>query len=318
MKTKSPKWVGIDVDKNCLHVHIRPDSKKFSCPNTPEGITDLVKQVKRSKPMLIVMEASGNMELAVTTALKEAGLQVAVVNPRQVRDFAKATGRLAKNDSLDAGVLAHFAEAIKPPVRPLPEPETQQLEALVNRRHQILEMLTMEKNRLSSAGKNVRSQLEAHIKWLEDELGQLGRQIEKEIKTNQVWSEKNQILQSVQGVGKVLSSTLIANLPELGQLNRWEVAALVGVAPFDDDSGKKNGKRKICGGRSEVRKVLYMATMASLIHNPIIKEYYHRLIGKGKKAKVAIVAAMRKLIVILNTMMKEKTMWERGNFAYAS
>jgi len=314
----NPRWIGIDVDKNNLHVHIRPDAQNFSCPNTPEGITALVKQVKRFKPILIVLEASGNLEMAVTTALKKAGLRVAVVNPRQVRDFAKATGRLAKNDSLDAGVLAHFAEAIKPPVRPLPEPEAQELEALVNRRHQIVEMLTMEKNRLSSAAKNIRPKIEVHIKWLEDELDQLDRRIEKDLKTNPAWKEKDQILQSVKGVGKILSSTLIANLPELGQLNRWEVAALVGVAPFDDESGKKKGKRRICGGRDDVRKVLYMATMASIIHNPIIKEYYNRLIGKGKKAKVAIVASMRKLLVILNTMMKEKTMWERRNFAYAS
>jgi transposase len=305
----SETFVGIDVSKASLDVALRPDNTHWSCGNDDAEISALVKRLRKLRPTLIVLEATGGLEIPVVAALASAALPVVVVNPRQVRDFAKATGKLAKTDSIDAGVLAWFGEALRPEIRPLKDPETQELAALLTRRRQLTDMLTAEKNRLYSAPKRVRKDIKTHIAWLEKRLKDVNNDLNKAIKQSPVWGEYDEILQSTPGVGPVLSVTLLAALPELGTLNRRQIASLAGVAPFNRDSGKFKGKRAIWGGRAEVRSVLYMSTLAAVRCNPIIRSFYQRLIKAGKKHKVAMTACMRKLLTILNIMMKNRTHW---------
>jgi transposase len=266
--------------------------------------------LEKLNPTLVVLEATGGIEMPVAATLAVAGIPIAVVNPRQVRDFARATGRLAKTDSIDAKVLALFAAAVRPQVRPLPDANEQELGDILSRRRQLVEMITAEKNRLRSArSKAVRTHIQAHITWLETELANIDSDLKRIIRESPVWREKDDLLKSVPGVGPVLSTTLLADLPELGTLNRRQIASLVGVAPFNRDSGKLRGKRMIWGGRAAVRTVLYMSTLVATRRNPVIRVFYQRLCAAGKAKKVALTACMRKLLTILNAMLKHGTPW---------
>jgi transposase len=308
----SPIFIGIDVSKARLDVAIRPSGQTESVSNDTAGIEALVKRLSENRPALIVLEATGGVERAVTRALASAELPVVVVNPRQVRDFAKATGQLAKTDRIDALVLARFAEAVRPAVRPLPDELTIELRALIARRRQITEMIVAERNRLSGASKSVRKRIDAHIRWLEAELDRADRDLDQSIRQSPIWQENQELLQSVPGIGPVISRTLLAELPELGQLNRKQMAALVGIAPLNRDSGTMRGRRTIWGGRASVRAVLYMAALVASKRNAIIRAFYQRLRTAGKAPKVALVACMRKLLTILNAMIKHKTRWSEN------
>jgi transposase len=268
-----------------------------------------VEQLQALPPTLIVLEATGGLEVPLTGALAAAGLPVVVINPRQVRDFARATGQLAKTDRLDAQILARFAKAIRPPVRAVPDAQTQALAALVARRRQLIEMLTAEKNRLRLAVRPLQERLQAHIMWLEKELAATNTDLKRTIQGSPVWREKDDLLRSVPGVGPVLVTTLFANLPELGTLSRKEVAALAGVAPFPRDSGTLKGRRTIWGGRAHVRSALYMAALVATRRNPTIRAFYQRLCQAGKAKKLALTACMRKLLTILNAMLTNGTPW---------
>lgn len=309
MRGEEKTVVGIDVSKRTLEVAVRPAAIRWEAENEEKGIEGLVVRLQKLKPDLVVLEATGGLQMPMVAACAAAGLPVVVVNPRQVRDFAKATGRLAKTDGIDAEVLAHFGEAVKPPIRPLPDSETQELGDLLTRRRQLVEMLTAEKNRVHTARKKVRKDIQAHITWLEKRIKEVDTDLSKRVKQSPVWRQKDKILQSVPGVGPVLSLTLLAGLPELGTLNRREVAALVGVAPLNRDSGQHQGARSVWGGRGNVRRVLYMSTMAAIRWNPIIRAFYERLMQAGKKHKVAATACARKLLTILNAMIKTNTAW---------
>ena len=306
--TQMPVFVGIDVSKAQLDVAVRPEGH-FSVVNDEHGLAQLLGQLRAITPTLVVLEATGGMELPLTSALALAGLPVVVVNPRQVRDFAKATGQLAKTDAIDAQVLARFAEAIRPEPRPLPDEQTQALAALVTRRHQLIEMLTAEKNRLASARPAIRQNLRAHIAWLERALQQADTDLAEAIRQSPVWREKDELLRSVPGIGPVLTTTLLANLPELGTLTHKQIAALVGVAPLNRDSGTLRGRRTVWGGRAHVRTALYMATIVATRFNPVIRAFYQRLCAAGKAKKVALVACMRKLLTIVNAMLKHRSPW---------
>ena len=302
-------FVGIDVSKAQLDVAIRPTGEKESFANDKAGIKALVKRLAKIEPTLIVLEATGGYERQVTRALVSADLPVVVVNPRQVRDFAKATGQLAKTDSIDAAVLAHFAEVIRPELRPLPDVVTLELRALTARRRQILEMIAAENNRLAMTSKAVAKRIDAHIRWLEQELERANQELDRAIEQSPIWKENDELLRSAKGIGPVTSRTLLAELPELGTLDRKQISALVGVAPFNRDSGSLKGRRSIWGGRAPVRCALYMATLVATRRNPVIRDFYKRLTAKGKLFKVALVACMRKLLTILNSMIKHKTRW---------
>jgi len=304
-----PFFVGIDVSKDALEVAVRPGGKRWSARNDSSGLDSLVAALQEVQPQAIVMEATGGYEVPVAAILGAAKLPVAVVNPRQVRDFARATGTLAKTDGIDAQVLAHFAEAVRPVCRPLPDAQQQELEALLARRRQLVAMVTMEKNRLRSVLAKVRPRLEAHIDWLEKELAEGDGELREFLQRSPLGREKDKLLQSTPGVGPVLSLTLLANLPELGTLDRHQVAALVGVAPFARDSGLLRGRRAIWGGRAPVRAALYMATLSAVRHNPVLRAFYQRLLAAGKAKKVALVACMHKLLTILNAMLKHRTPW---------
>lgn len=303
-------FVGIDVSKAQLDVALRPPGR-FVVPNDDAGIAQLLERLKATSPTLIILEATGGIELPLTGALATAGLPVVVVNPRQIRDFAKATGQLAKTDALDAQILAHFADVVRPEPRPLPDAQTQELAALVTRRRQLIEMLTAEKNRLASARVIVRTQLRAHITWLEQALDQANTDLAEAIRQSPVWREKEELLRSVPGIGPVLTTTLLANLPELGTLTHKQIAALVGVAPLNRDSGTLRGKRTVWGGRAQVRAALYMAAIVAARFNPVIRAFYQRLCAAGKAKKVALVACMRKLLTIVNAMLKHRTPWRQ-------
>ena len=302
-------FVGIDVAQSRLDVAVRPSGESASFPNDAAGIGALVTWLQARPPTAIVLEATGGYEQAAVIALAAAGLAPACVNARQVRDFARATGRLAKTDRLDADVLAHFGEAVRPPPRPVPDAQAQELVARLTRRTQLLEMLTAERNRRRLAASGVRARLDAHISWLEDELRQLDTDLQKRIQESPLWRAKEDLLRSVKGVGPILAATLIAQVPELGQIGRRQIAALVGVAPFNRDSGKQQRSRAIGGGRAAVRATLYMATLAAIRFNPIFHAYYQHLRQAGKEKKVALVAAMRKLLVNLNAMLHAQTTW---------
>jgi transposase len=305
----APIFIGIDVSKARLDVAMRPSAEKLSVSNDEAGIQTLVKRLSELKPALIVLEATGGLEHSVSGTLGSAQLPVVVVNPRQVRDFAKALGQLAKTDRIDAEVLAHFAEVIRPPLRPLPDKVSLELRALIARRRQLIEMMVAEKNRLSAASKAVRKRIEAHIRWLETELDRADKDLDQSIRQSPIWQEHQDLLRSVPGIGPVVSRTLLAELPELGRLNRKQIAALVGIAPLNCDSGTFRGRRGIWGGRATVRAVLYMAALVASRRNSVIRDFYKRLRDKGKAPKVTLVACMHKLLTILNAMIKHKTRW---------
>lgn len=306
--TRTQVFVGIDVSKAQLDMALRPEGR-FSASNDEAGFAQILERLKAAPPTLVVLEATGGLEIPITGVLAAAGVPVVVVNPRQVRDFAKATGKLAKTDALDAQVLAHFAEVLRPALRPLPDAQTQALAALLARRRQLVEMLTAEKNRLSSAHTPVRTSLRTHIAWLERALSHTDRDLAHAIRESPVWREQDDLLQSVPGIGPVGTSTLLANLPELGTLTGKQIAALVGVAPLNRDSGTWRGKRTVWGGRAQVRAILYMSALTATHFNPVIRVFYQRLCAAGKAKKVALTACMRKLLIILNAMMKHRTRW---------
>jgi transposase len=300
----SPYFIGIDVSKARLDGAGRP-SLTFTQPNDEAGIAAVVALLQPLTVARVVVEATGGWEIPLVAALAAAGISVAVVNPRQVRDFAKATNRLAKNDRIDAAVLAHFAEAIHPEPRPLPEAQTQALDALMSRRRQLLEMRTMERNRLGSCRASaVRADLQAHLAWLDERLHKVERELQDAIEASPVWRAKEDLLRSIPGIGPVACRTLLAALPELGQVTGRQAAALVGVAPYDDDSGQRRGQRHIRGGRAEVRAVLYMAALSAVRHNPALREFRDRLARRGKKAKVILTAVARKLVVLANAVLR--------------
>jgi transposase len=310
-KKKTETFIGIDVSKQQLEVAAHQRDYQFRCANKVSAFGELVAELISWRPALIVLEATGGLETRVVSALHTAGLPVVVVNPRQVRDFAKALGQLAKTDRLDARVLAHFAAAIKPPLRPLKAKEQQELDALTGRRGQLVEILADEKNRRASAASDtVREQIKKHIDWLEDRIAELDKQIKALLQTSPRWQIKDQILQSVPGIGPVASFSLIADLPELGTLNRQQICKLVGVAPLNRDSGQQRGARHIYGGRARLRRVLYMAALTATRHNARLKEFYQRLCANHKPFKVAITACMRKLLAIINVMIRDNTCWK--------
>jgi transposase len=307
--THAERFVGIDVSKAQLDVALRPTGETWSVPHDDAGLDTLVARLQPVTPTIIVVEATGGWEVRVAGALAGAGLPVAVINPRQARAFARATGQLAKTDRLDAQVLARFAEAVRPTPRPLPDEAAQALLALLTRRRQMVDMLTAEKNRLGQAHGSVRAQLRTHITWLERQVTARDTEISTLIRQSPVWRDRDDLLQSVPGVGPVFSTTLMAGLPELGTLSRQQIAALVGVAPLNHDSGTLRGTRTCWGGRASVRTVLYMATLVATRCNPVIRACYTRLRAAGKATKVALVACMRKLLTILNAMLKHRRPW---------
>jgi len=288
---------------------VRPRDETWTVAHDEAGLSALVVRLRALAPTLIVLEATGGLEVALAGALATAGLPVAVVNPRQVRDFARSTGTLAKTDRLDAQLLAQFADAVRPDPRPLPDAQAQELTALLQRRRQLVEMLTAEKNRLTFAARRIRPQLQAHIEWLHKQLAQFDDDLRQLVRASPLWREKDDLLRSAPGVGPVLSTTLLAALPELGRLTRQQIAALVGVAPLNRDSGTLRGRRTVWGGRAHVRAVLYMSTLVATRHNPVVAAFYRRLRAAGKAPKLALTACMRKLLTILNAMLKHHTRW---------
>lgn len=311
----SPIMIGIDVSKAVLDVCDQHRQLVRQFENTESGIIALVEALRALAPALIVLEATGGYEALAVAALARAGLAVAVVNPRQVRDFAKALGRLAKTDGVDAYVLARFAEAIRPPQTVLPDALSQELEALIVRRRQLIEAITAEDNRLTGAHPSVAPDIQAHLVWLRKRLRDIDQDLEKLLRRSPLWQQKVELLRSVKGVGRVTAHTLIATLPELGTLSRRQIGALVGVCPYNRDSGMLRGKRHIFGGRAIVRAALYMATLAAIRHNTVIRAFYQRLRTAGKLPKVAIVACMRKLLTILNAMLRDQQPWQQPHSA---
>jgi transposase len=308
---KSPRsWLGIDVSKQLLEVAVHKSNHHFCCPNDPEKFPALIAELIACRPVRIVLEATGGLERPLLQALQAAGLPVVLVNPRQIRDFAKALGLLAKTDRLDARVLAHFAAAVEPPLRPLKATADTELDALMGRRNQLSDILVAEKNRRGSAAtRAARADIDAHIEWLEQRLKALDKQLKEQLKSCVAWQRKDEILQSVKGIGFVTSVSLLADCPELGQLNRHQIAKLAGVAPLNRDSGKQRGTRRIFAGRAQVRAKLYMATLTAIRCNPVIKAFYQRLVARNKLKKVAIVACMRKLLTIINVMVRDNKCW---------
>ena len=304
-----PLFVGIDVSKDCLDVAVRPTGEAWQVPYDSQGSSDLVDRLGELAPQLVVLEATGGIEMALAGELAASQLAIAVVNPRHVRDFARAAGKLAKTDALDAQVLAHFAEAMRPASRPLPDASSQELRALVARRRQLVEMITAEKNRMRTATRRIRPKVQEHIRWLEESLEGLDQDLGDFMRSSPMWNDKDELLRSTPGVGPVLSMTLLSDLPELGALNRSEIAALVGVAPFNRDSGTLRGKRKVWGGRGQVRAALYMAALVATRYNPVLRDFYQRLCAAGKPKKVALTTCMRKLLTILNVMIKNNRHW---------
>jgi len=312
MSLPTASFVGIDVSKQQLEVAVRPSGETWSVAHDEAGLSALVAQLRALAPALIVLEATGGWEVALASALAAGPLPVVVINPRQVRDFARSTGTLAKTDRLDAQILAQFAEVIRPQPRALPDAQAQELAALLQRRRQLVEMLTAEKNRLTLASRRIRPQLQAHIEWLHKQIAQFDEDLRQLIRASPLWREKDDLLRSAPGVGPVLATTLVAALPELGTLTRRQIAALVGVAPLNRDSGPLRGRRSIWGGRAQVRAVLYMSTVVAMRHNPVVAAFYQRLRAAGKAPKLALTACMRKLLTILNAMLKHHTRWAPG------
>jgi transposase len=307
-----PAFVGIDISKDRLDVYIRPQGESFSEPYTDHGIGSLVKHVVKVNPEVVLLEATGGYETQIVAALAQAKIPVVVINPRQVRDFAKATGRLAKTDQIDAQVLARFAEAIRPEPRLLADEDQRELAALMSRHCQLVEMIAMEKNRTHTTTAIVRGHIEAHISWLRTQLKDVDRQLDDFIGKNPAFQRKVELVKSVPGVGPALSKALVSYLPELGVITRKEIAALVGVAPFNSDSGKHKGKRIIWGGRKHIRSILYMGALVATRYNRVIRTFYQRLLAAGKLKKVALTACMRKMLTILNAMVKTGTPWKEN------
>jgi transposase len=304
-------FVGIDVSKAQLEVYVRPTGERLGVATDEAGITQLLGRLQSLRPHVIVLEATGGYEARVAAALAHAGLPVVVVNPRQIRDFARATGQLAKSDGLDAVVLAHFGEAVAPPVRPLPDAQALALAELVTRRRQLVEMLTAELNRQQQARQRlVQTRLQRHVRWLRSAIAELEDDITRLIRSSPVWREKENLLTSTPGIGDVTAHALIAELPELGRLSRRRIASLVGLAPFIRESGRWKGRRTIGGGRAHVRRALYMATVVAIRYNPPIGDVYRRLVGAGRPKKLALIAAMRKLLTVLNAMLRDGRQWQ--------
>ena len=305
-----PCFVGIDVAKAQLDIALRPSGERWVVPNDASGVATLVDRLQGLHPALIVLEATGGLERLVTSALATVGLPVVVVNPRQARDFARATGQLAKTDALDARALAPCADVIRPTPRPLPDTQTQELRALLGRRQQLIGMRTAEQNRLAGTSGRLTQDIEAHIAWLNTRIATLDDDLETLLRASPLWRENDDLLQSVPGIGPVCARTLLLELPEWGTLTRQQIAALVGVAPLNCDSGTLRGRRMIWGGRAHVRTVLYMGTLVATRFNPQIKAFYQRLLAAGKLKKVALTACMRKLLTMLNAMLKHRTSWQ--------
>jgi transposase len=308
--TEEAVCVGVDVAKITLDVAVSDSEEAWQFANDDEGISQAVRHIAGLKPAGIILEATGHLEMPLAAALQAARLPVAIINPRQVRDFARATGVLAKTDAIDARILALFGVRVRPEIRPLPDKKACEMGSLLTRRRQLVQMLTAEHNRLLQADKDVQPSIESHIKWLEEALSGINDDLEGRIKRSPSWREKDNLLKSVPGVGKVVSSTLLIELPELGKLNRRKIAALVGVAPLNRDSGIMRGKRTVWGGRARLRAVLYMAALVASRRNLIIAAFYQRLVDAGKAKKVALVACMRKLLTILNAMIRTMTVWQ--------
>ena len=303
------RFVGIDVSKDSLDVHIRPEDQQQRFAYDGDGLFALVEMLSQLAPTLIVLEATGGYEQRVVATLAAQQLPVAVVNARRVRDFAKATGQLAKTDRLDAAVLSDFADKLRPAVSALPDESREELRALLVRRRQVVEMITAEKNRQATATKPIRRHIQTHINWLEKRLEEVDNDLSSGIKSSPIWKAKDDILQSAPGIGPTTSTTMLASLPELGSLNRRAIAALVGVAPMNRDSGQWRGRRTVQGGRSSVRITLFMCTLVAIKHNPVIRAFYQRLLAAGKPKMVAITASMRKFLTILNAMVKNNMPW---------
>jgi transposase len=313
MSVESPAarvFVGIDIAQDELVIALRPSGQCWAVPNTPTAWADLAQTLTVQHPECIVLEATGGLERPLTTALAAAGLPVAVVNPRQVRDFARAIGRLAKTDALDAHVLAHFAAAVAPEPRPPLDAAAQVLDAVVDRRRQLRDMLVAERNRLRQADPVVRPGIERHVEWLERELEAIEKDRDERVAQDPIWQAKVQLLQSVPSIGPAIATTLLARLPELGTLGRKEITALVGLAPHSRDSGTMRGRRRIWGGRSDVRAALYMGAVNGLRWNPTIQAFYARLKAAGKPPKVALTACMGKLLRILNHLVATNQEWD--------
>ncbi len=309
MNENTEIFVGIDISKDTLDLGFRPSGQSVSLAHDEVGITEVMHRLSEAKPQLIVLEATGGLELDLATRLMVAGLPVVVVNPRQVRDYAKATGQLAKTDRIDALVLADFSRAIRPKVRPIKDAATRELDDLVTRRRQLVEMRVQESLRLARASKAQHKSLKRHIAWLDKRIAELDAELTRRLRTSPAWRAKDDLLRSIPGVGPTTSATLLAQLPELGTLDRKAIAALAGVAPLANDSGQHRGKRRIWGGRAEVRSVLYMSTVTAIRWNAAIKAFSDHLKAAGKPAKVVIVACMRKLLSIMNAMLKSNSPW---------
>lgn len=305
-----PVFVGIDVSKKHLDIAVLSSGERWQTDNTAEGIEKLVKMLSQIEPTLIILEATGGFEMEAVGAIAAKGLPVAVINPRQARDFAKSIGRLAKTDKIDAQMLARFGEAVKPEPYSMPSEAAIELQGVLVRRRQLIEMLVAEKNRMYMAHKVVKPRLKEHIAYLQRELEELDQELKAQLQQSPIWREKDDLLRSVPGVGAVTSTTLLAELPELGKLNRKEIAALVGVAPFNCHSGNMRGKRAIWGDRAGIRHTLYMATLSASRCNPIIRDHFNQLVHQGKPSKVALVACMQMLLPILNAMMRSMTSWQ--------
>ena len=301
-------YIGIDISKDSLDVAVHASDQRWQFVNDDAGIASLCQLLAKLKPVLIAFEATGGYEFPLYVALDAASLPAVPVNPRQVRDFARSMGKLAKTDAIDARVIAQFA-SVNPELKPKRIADTQELKEAVTRRKQLLEMVIAERNRLRGAREARRTRIEAHIAWLKCEIADIDRELKDEIKKDPVWCEKDNLLQSTPGVGPTLSAALISQLPELGTLNRREIAALVGVAPLNRNSGKMHGRRTIWGGRASLRAVLYMATLSATLHNAVIRCFYERLCSVGKSKKLSLTACMRKLLTILNSMLKHHTPW---------
>jgi transposase len=304
-------FIGIDVAKDRLDAHVRPGGEAFAVARDGEGVAALVERLKESGPQLIVLEATGGFEQVVAAGLAGAGLPVVVVNPRQIRDFARALGRLAKTDRIDAEVIALFAERVRPELRPLPDDQARELDELVTRRRQVIEMMVAEGNRARRlTSRRLQKRIAHHQAVLQKELTEIERELDDTIRKSPIWRETEDLLKSVPGIGNATARTLIAELPELGTLDRRKIAALVGLAPFNRDSGTLRGRRMIAGGRAPVRAVLYMAALVASRRNPLIRAFYQRLLAAGKPKKLALTACMRKLLTILNAIVRDRTPWQ--------
>lgn len=301
-------YIGVDISKDRLDVAVYPSDRRWQVSNDEVGIAGLCREIVDLKPALVAFEATGGYELPLYIALDASKLPATSVNPRQIRDFARSMGKLAKTDAIDAYIIAQFT-SVNPELKPKPIGDTQELKDIVTRRIQILQMLTAEINRVRGARPACRERIQSHISWLKLELADINRELKDLIKKDPIWREKDTLLQSMPGVGPALSATLLSQLPELGTLNRKKIAALVGIAPFNRDSGKMHGRRCVWGGRASVRAVLYMATLVAAQHNEVIRSFYDRLCAAGKSKKVTLVACMRKLLTIVNSMLRHRVSW---------